>query len=259
MKWAEYKIAERHPAIGVTSSSYMTQAIDLVVFDCDGVLVDSELISARCVAEAFGQAGYPIDEASVLERFMGVSNPAMCEVVENEMGRPLPPNFIENLRRRILDVSAVELYPIKGVHEAVDHLGVPYCVASSSHPDRVRRSLEIAELIDRLGQYIFSATMVERGKPAPDIFLFAAEKMGARPHRCVVIEDSEAGVRAGKAAGMTVLGFTGGSHVTTAVHGPKLTAAGADLVFDAMIELPELLNRCVTERSRLNCDPSRAR
>lgn len=219
----------------------MTSDFDLLLFDLDGVLVDSELISARRVADALRQAGYATTEAAVLERFMGVSNPAMCAIVEAEMGHPLPGGFLDTLRRRLLDVSEAELRPIEGAAEVVAGLTLPCCVASSSHPDRVRRYLEITHLADRLAPHIFSATMVAQGKPAPDLFLYAAETMGARPDRCVVVEDSMVGVRAGKAAGMTVFGFTGGAHVDGAVHGPKLLAAGADLVFDAMAALPEAL------------------
>ncbi len=227
----------------------MTSEFDLLLFDCDGVLVDSEVMSARCVAESLRSAGYIIDEVAVLERFMGLSNPAMCQIIESEMGRPLPDGFLEDLRNRLLDVSEGELRPINGVGEAVDRLSLPYCVASSSHPDRIRRYLEITHLADRLGRHIFSATMVTRGKPAPDLFLHAARTMGARPDRCIVVEDSKAGVRAGKAAGMTVFGFTGGSHVTSADHAPKLASAGADLTFDAMSELPDLLSSSATERA----------
>lgn len=221
----------------------MTSEVDLVVFDCDGVLVDSEAISARCVAAALRDSGYIIDEASVLERFMGISNPAMCETIENETGRPLPPGFLDALRSRIIRAMEGELRPVEGVRDAVGSLDIPFCVASGSQPDRVRRSLEIAHLDDCLGRHIFSATMVERGKPAPDLFLYAAETMGACPARCVVIEDSPAGVRAGKAAGMTVFGFTGAGHVDSARHGPRLLAAGADLTFEAMDALPDLLRR----------------
>ena len=237
----------------------MTPEFDLLLFDHDGVLVDSELISARRVADALREAGYAIAEADVLERFMGVSNPAMCEIVETEMGRPLPKGFLDTLRHRLLDISEEELRPIDGVLEVIGRLTIPFCVASSSHPDRVRRYLEITRLADHLGRHIFSATMVARGKPAPDLFLYAAEKMGARPDRCVVIEDSTVGVRAGKAAGMTVFGFTGGSHVAGAVHGPRLLAAGADLTFDAMTALPHLLSRSASEASRLRPDPSSSR
>ncbi|MCB9946743.1 MAG: HAD family hydrolase [Rhodospirillaceae bacterium] len=221
----------------------MTTAFDLVLFDCDGVLVDSEAISARCVAEALRQAGYDIDEAGVHARFMGISNPTMCAIIEGEMGRPLPAGFLEALRARLISAAEDELRPVEGVREVVDHLAIPCCVASSSNPDRVRRYLELTHLDHRLGRHIFSATMVAQGKPAPDLFLHAAKAMGARPDRSVVIEDSIAGVRAGKAAGMTVFGFTGAGHVDGAVHGPRLLAAGADLVFDAMAALPDLLAR----------------
>ncbi len=234
----------------------MTSEFDLLLFDLDGVLVDSEPISARRVADSLREVGYAITETEVLERFMGVSNPAMCEIVENEMGRPLPEGFLDTLRRRLLDVSEAELHPIDGVPEVVSGLTIPCCVASSSHPDRVRRYLEITHLADRLGQYIFSATMVARGKPAPDLFLYAAGTMGARPDRSVVVEDSTVGVRAGKAAGMTVFGFTGGSHVASADHGPKLLAAGADVTFDAMAALPHFLSHFVIGASSLRPGPS---
>lgn len=234
----------------------VTPELDLVLFDCDGVLVDSEGISARCVSDALKQAGYVIDEAEVLERFLGISNPAMCGIIENETGRSLPDGFLDALRRRLLAVSETELHAVDGVVGAVESLTVPVCVASSSHPERIRRYLEITGLDDLLGRNVFSAAMVERGKPAPDLFLLAAERMGAHPHRCVVIEDSEAGVLAGKAAGMTVFGFTGGSHVQAAVHGPKLAAVGADLVFDDLAALPHLLDRFALGRSRSR--PSRS-
>ena len=214
---------------------------DLLLFDCDGVLVDSERMSARCVAESLQDAGYGIDEASVLDRFMGLTHRSMCEIIERETGCPLPAGFVDDLRGRLQTVADGNLRPIRGVAEAIGRLPLPCCVASSSHPDRVRRYLEITGLADRFGRHVFSAAMVERGKPAPDLFLFAAEKMGARPNRCLVVEDSKAGVQAGKAAGMTVFGFTGGSHVTSAVHGPALAALGADLVFDSMADLPDLL------------------
>lgn len=215
----------------------------LVIFDCDGVLVDSEPISAGCVAAALATAGYPITEAEVLERFLGLSTRSMCAIVEGEMGRPLPDDFLDLLRHAILAGFEAGLRPIAGIAELLDRLAPPRCVASSSHPERIRRSLEITGLIGRLAPHVFSATMVARGKPAPDLFLHAAARMGVAPQDCLVIEDSEAGVRAGKAAGMTVVGFTGGSHLDPARHGPRLRATGADLVLDAMTDLAELLPR----------------
>jgi HAD superfamily hydrolase (TIGR01509 family) len=222
----------------------MTDGPALVIFDCDGVLVDSEPISARCVASALGAAGYGIDEAQVLERFLGLGSQSMCAIVEGELGRPLPGDFLPDLRRDMLAAFERELRPIEGAAQLLDRLEMPRCVASSSHPERIRRSLEITGLKARLAPHLFSATMVDRGKPAPDLFLYAAGQMAVAAPACVVVEDSEAGVRAGKAAGMTVVGFTGGSHVTPARHGPKLESAGADVVIDAMTKLGEILPQC---------------
>jgi HAD superfamily hydrolase (TIGR01509 family) len=219
----------------------MTDGPALVIFDCDGVLVDSEPISARCVAAALEAAGYEIDESRVLDRFLGLSNQSMCAIVEGEMGCTLPGDFLTCLRRDMLAAFERELGPIEGVAQMLDHLTAPRCVASSSYPERICRSLEITGLKERLAPHLFSATMVARGKPAPDLFLYAAKQMAVAAQACVVVEDSEAGVRAGKAAGMTVIGFAGGSHVTPARHGPKLESAGADVVVDAMTTLAEIL------------------
>ena len=114
-------------------------------------------------------------------------------------------------------------------------------MASSSTPERIRLALGVTDLLDYFTPNIFSATMVKQGKPAPDLFLYAAMQMGVSPKDCVVIEDSVSGVKAAKAAGMTAIGFTGGSHVDSVTHGDKLTAAGVDLHFNDMSELPELL------------------
>lgn len=120
---------------------------------------------------------------------------------------------------------------------------MPRCVASSSHPERIRRSLELTGLLERFAPHLFSATMVSAGKPAPDLFVLAAARMAAEPARCLVIEDSEVGTRAGKAAGMTVYGFTGANHVCPEAHAPRLQAAGADAVFNEMSALVGLIGR----------------
>lgn len=216
---------------------------DLVIFDCDGVLVDSEPIACRCAAQALTAIGYPIDQRDVQARFLGMSVASMVQSVEEELGRSVPAAFVDGLRRSILAAFERDLKPIPGVARMLDEMTGPVCVASSSNPERVRRSLELTELLDRLHPHLFSASMVARGKPAPDLFLYAAEQMEAAPRRCVVIEDSEAGVRAGKAAGMTVLGFVGGSHVDPSAHGLALAVAGADHIFGSMVDLPRLLCR----------------
>jgi HAD superfamily hydrolase (TIGR01509 family) len=216
---------------------------DLVIFDLDGVLVDSEPISSRVTAAALTEAGIEISEAEVCDRFLGVSTASMLRAVEAEHGCRLPASFQETLRARILRAFEQELAPVPGVPALLDGLAVDRCVASSSHPERIRRSLEITGLLERLGPHLFSATMVSAGKPAPDLFLLAAARMAAEPARCLVVEDSEVGIRAAKAAGMTVFGFTGASHVRPETHAPRLQAAGADVIFAEMPALVELMGR----------------
>jgi HAD superfamily hydrolase (TIGR01509 family) len=214
---------------------------DLVIFDLDGVLVDSEPISSRVTAAALAEAGIEISEAEVCERFLGISTTSMLRTIEAEQGWRLPASFQEALRARILKAFEHELQPVTGARAVLDALRLKHCVASSSHPERIRRSLELVGLLDRLAPHLFSATMVERGKPAPDLFLLAAATMAANPLRCLVVEDSEVGVQAGKAAGMTTFGFTGAGHVRPQAHAPRLQAAGADAIFAEMAALVGLI------------------
>jgi HAD superfamily hydrolase (TIGR01509 family) len=216
---------------------------DLVIFDLDGVLVDSEPIGSRVTAAALREAGIEISEAAVCDRFLGVSTASMLRAIEAEHGRRLPDSFQETLRAQILTAFERELAPVPGVPDLLDALVTKRCVASSSHPDRIRRSLEITGLLERFAPHLFSATMVREGKPAPDLFLLAAARMAAEPTRCLVVEDSEVGVRAGKAAGMTVFGFTGASHLRPKAHAPRLQAAGADAIFAEMPALVALIGR----------------
>jgi len=218
----------------------------LVIFDCDGVLVDSEIISARCVHRALTAAGYETDEAAILRRFLGISNASMCKLLEED-GFTVPDDFLAGLRLDLLHVFETELQPIPGIADVLAELDGPRCVASSSNPERIQRALEITGLIGWLAPNLFSATMVSRGKPKPDLFLFAAERMAEAPEDCIVIEDSEAGVTAGRAAGMRVLGFTGGGHVRHDDHAPKLLAAGADRVFEQMTELPDQIAQTLAQ------------
>jgi HAD superfamily hydrolase (TIGR01509 family) len=213
---------------------------DLVIFDCDGVLVDSELLSARIEIAELARVGIELSLEDCLERFVGISSTSMYRMIETEAARPLPDGFAERVHARTLELFARELRPIEGIAEALDALDGPRCVASSSAPERIRRSLAVTGLIGRLEPHVFSATMVASGKPAPDLFLLASTRMGVPPESCVVVEDSIAGVRAGKAAGMTVLGFTGGGHCRPG-HDRRLREAGADQVLDDMRALPELV------------------
>ncbi len=213
---------------------------DLVIFDCDGVLVDSEVISSAAHAETLTRHGYPITSDQVLERFLGVSDREARQAIETELGRLLPDDFESQMNQAALQRYASDLRPIPYIDAAIAAIDLPKCVASSGTPEKIRHGLTCAGLYDVLAPHIFSASQVKRGKPAPDLFLFAAGQMQAAPARCVVIEDSLAGVAAAVAAGMPVLGFHGGSHCRPG-HGDRLRAAGAIAVFDNMQLLPGLI------------------
>jgi HAD superfamily hydrolase (TIGR01509 family) len=170
---------------------------DLVIFDCDGVLVDSEPINNRAHAQVLSDCGYLITENELLARFCGMSDAEMLHIIEQEWGRALPPFYAQRVGSMIKDGLNQSLVAIAGVGEAIDSVRLPVCVASSSVPELIRRKLDLTSLLARFGDNIFSATMVARGKPAPDLFLYAAAQLGAAPDRCVVIEDSLPGIEAG--------------------------------------------------------------
>jgi HAD superfamily hydrolase (TIGR01509 family) len=220
--------------------------IDLVIFDCDGVLVDSEVISCHAHAETLTHHGYPITPDQVLARFLGMSDREARLSIEAEIGRKLPDDFEAMNMSVALDRYARDLRPISHVDDAIDAIGLPKCVASSGTPEKIRHGLTCAGLFDRLAPHIFSATQVTRGKPAPDLFLFAAKQMQSSPGRCLVVEDSVPGVTGARAAGMTVLGFHGGSHCR-AGHDAMLRAAGANGTFDDMRQLPVLLGQIAAD------------
>ena len=216
--------------------------LDLVIFDCDGVLVDSEVISCRAHAETLTRHGYPITEEQVLHRFLGVSDREARQIIEREIGWSLPSDFEAQVKEATLKFYAGDLKAIAGVAAAIAAIDLPKCVASSGTPEKIRHGLECAGLYEQLSPHIFSTTQVKRGKPAPDLFLLAAEQMHAAPKRCLVIEDSIPGVTGALAAGMIVLGFHGGSHCQPG-HADKLRAAGAAVVFDDMRQLPDLVRK----------------
>jgi beta-phosphoglucomutase-like phosphatase (HAD superfamily) len=216
--------------------------VELVIFDCDGVLVDSEVISCRAHAETLTRHGYPITEQQVLERFLGVSDREARLMVEAETGRRLPDDFEAEVKNATLGFYAGDLQAVANVGFAIGEIGLPKCVASSGTPEKIRHGLLCAGLFDSFAPHLFSATQVARGKPAPDLFLFAAAQMRASAARCVVIEDSVPGVTAARAAGMQVLGFHGGSHCRPG-HAARLRAAGAERTFDDMRQLPDLIRR----------------
>lgn len=190
--------------------------IDLVIFDCDGVLIDSEIISARMLVAALAQLGVQIDLAYVGTHFLGRSYPVVMQQIRREFGLELPGDFEDQYRARLMQAFDTQLTIMPHVRGVMDQLARPYCIATSSSPKRVEHSLTLVGLQHLLGPRLFTSTMVARGKPAPDLFLHAAQVMGADPARCLVIEDSLMGVKAGLAAGMQVWRFVGGSHLQDA-------------------------------------------
>jgi HAD superfamily hydrolase (TIGR01509 family) len=226
--------------------SFALVSIDLIIFDCDGVLVDSEVISCRAHARVLTRHGYPITEDQVLKRFLGVSDREARQIIETEIGRKLPDGLDAEIKQETLRFYEGDLKAIAHVGDAIAAIEMPKCVASSGTPEKIRHGLSCAGLYEQLAPYIFSATQVKRGKPAPDLFLFAAEQMKAAPERCIVIEDSVPGITGAVAAGMTVLGFFGGSHCCSE-HEAMLRAAGAVRTFSDMRELPGLIAEIATE------------
>jgi HAD superfamily hydrolase (TIGR01509 family) len=215
--------------------------VRLVIFDCDGVLVDSEPLAMRVLLEGLTAAGCAIDEATAYERFLGRSLASMQAVLRNELGVELSQEQLEAMRLRLFEVYRQELVPIPGIVAALDQLTIPRCVASSSQSERLRFSLEVTGLLPRFAPHLFSASMVARGKPAPDLFLHVAERMGVAPADCLVVEDSAAGIEAARRAGMRVFGFVGGSHARSAAYRAGLAALSPDLTFDDITKLPGLI------------------
>jgi HAD superfamily hydrolase (TIGR01509 family) len=202
----------------------------LTIFDCDGVLVDSE-----------AEIGVIMTAEDIADRYIGISAAEMGADIESRHGVTLTPEFHTTMRQRIMDAFEIEPLRIDGIDSVLAaHDGI-LCVASGSRLERVRRCLAIVDLLDYFDPHIFSATQVARGKPAPDLFLFAAREMGVAPSECLVIEDSAHGVTAAVAAGMPVIGFSGGSHCRPG-HADRLLSAGATRVIQHMRELPDLIS-----------------
>ena len=213
----------------------MDGPFELVIFDCDGVLVDSERIAVRVEAELLAELGWPLSQAEIVERFMGRTTEYMDEAIEAQLGSRLPGDWRDQFQRRYREAFAAELVPVDGVLDALDQIAVPTCVASSGSHDKLRFTLGHTGLYERFEGRIFSGYEVANGKPAPDLFLHAAARMGAGPARCAVVEDSLYGVLAARAAGMRVFGYAGGLTPADRLEGE------ATVVFEDMRELPRLL------------------
>jgi len=208
---------------------------DLIIFDCDGVLVDSEVLSCRCLSKVLAGYGIDLGPDQALDLFLGRSVSAVVEHYQ-VLGRSIPEQFSTELSAGVRAVFTSALRPIEGVYALLEGLRIPHCVASSSDIDRVSLSLSLTGLAPHFDNRLYTSQMVERGKPAPDLFLYAAERMRADPRRTLVIEDSISGVSAAKAASMTVWGFVGGSHYQSRDGKAILREAGADRVFGRMAD-----------------------
>jgi HAD superfamily hydrolase (TIGR01509 family) len=208
-------------------------AFDLVIFDCDGVLVDSERLAVRTEATILAGLGWPLTEADIVDRFVGRSAAYMQDQIERHLGRRI--DWEAEFEVHYREVFERELVAVPGIVEALDGIDTPTCVASSGSHEKMRFTLGKTGLLERFAGRIFSGDEVAHGKPAPDIFLFAADRMGVSPGRCAVVEDSLSGVTAGLSAGMAVFAYAGG--VTAA---DALALDGAE-VFDHMADLPTRL------------------
>jgi HAD superfamily hydrolase (TIGR01509 family) len=209
--------------------------ISLVIFDCDGVLVDSEPTSNRILAEALSEAGLPYTQAESMRDFMGRAWDDSLADIETKLGKPAPAGFTEGFRERRDAAFRASIEPIPGIRAAIERIDAERCVASSGLPDKVRLTLGLCGLLDLFEDRIFSASEVEQGKPAPDLFLHAARTMGHEPGACAVVEDTTVGVEAARRAGMWALGYVDN------VEREALERAGATRTFESMRELPELL------------------
>jgi HAD superfamily hydrolase (TIGR01509 family) len=210
----------------------------LVIFDCDGVLVDSERLAVRVDVQVLAELGWPLTEEEVVERFVGRTDEYMRDEIGRHIGRVLTEGWDEEFRHLYYDTFERELEAVDGVVEALDAIdahGVATCVASSGTHDKMRFTLGRVGLYERFDGRIFSTTEVAQGKPAPDLFLHAARVMGIDTGRCAVVEDSRWGVEAARAAGMRVYGYAGGVTRASALDGP------GTVVFDDMRALPALL------------------
>src|SRR5271166_226690 len=214
---------------------------ELIIFDCDGVLIDSEVIACRADSAYLAEIGIALSAEEIMDRYLGISAAAMCADIQRRQGRELPADFAETLRLRVVAAFETELVPMACVETALEALPQRRCVASSSARERLRHSLTLTGLLHWFEPHVFSATQVERGKPAPDLFLLAAASMQVAPAECLVIEDSVPGAQAAVAAGMRAIGFTGGSHCRPG-HAARLRAAGATAIADDMRRLPGLVS-----------------
>ena len=213
-----------------------------ILWDFDGCVVDSEVLACQAFAEFASAHGYPISTQTFIDRFTGKGLKEILHIIDQDSGLKLSESFpVEALRLHRERLFEESLQAMSGIEAFLkEHPHLPMCIASGSEPERLSHALVVTRLEGYFSNRVYSASLVSQGKPAPDIFLYAAKQLGVDASQCLVIEDSVSGVTAGKAAGATVFGFLGGSHVV-AGHSQKLLAAGADLLFDDLHHLPNLM------------------
>ena len=207
--------------------------IHCVIFDCDGVLVDSEVLANQTALDMLRPYGFEMSQSAYGGSFAGKTEEDILAIIRNDYGITLPDDFLTQVQSAISQRLDDELQPIPGMHEVIALLPVPTAVVSNSSLARVRSSLKVAQLSDFFGERLFAAEMVDRPKPAPDVYLYAAEQLNVAPEHCLVIEDSQSGVTAATAAGMTVIGFLAASHIPDGHQRTLRTAGAAEVAPDA--------------------------
>jgi HAD superfamily hydrolase (TIGR01509 family) len=213
---------------------------ELIIFDCDGVLIDSEVLANRANVEFLSRLGITVTLEDYMQQFVGLSRREELEVLERHYAVQFPDDYEEALSRYKQALFERELKATPGIDDLLQRFSLPKAVASGSSPERLEHTLNLTGLWSLFDPHIYSTSLVAKGKPAPDIYLYTADKLGVLPERCLVIEDSVPGVQAAVAAGMTVVGFTGGSHIRPE-HDQKLLSCGAREAFDTMPALAEWL------------------
>lgn len=208
----------------------------LVIFDCDGVLVDSELITNRVFARMLNELGITVTLEDMFEQFVGRSMPQCLEIITKMLGRPLPQHFVDEYQTRSAAALRSELKAVPDIETVLTAIRLPYCVASSGTHQKMQTTLGITGLLPQFRGKMYSVTEVAQSKPFPDVFLHAARQQGVVPAECAVIEDTPTGVRAGAAAGMTVFGYC------ALTPRQRLIEAGAHHTFERMRDLPGLLS-----------------
>jgi HAD superfamily hydrolase (TIGR01509 family) len=212
-----------------------------IIFDFDGVLADSEVLSNSVIAEVVSELGVPTSVDDAYRTYMGKRLTDVIATIERVIGRKLPDDFADSYQRRTFDAFRARLKPVEGAREFLAAWrAVPNCIASSSSPERLALSLEVLNMASLFEGRVFSASNVARGKPHPDIFLHAADQIGIAPRDCIVIEDSVGGIAAARAAGATAIGFTAASHIETGFDA-RLRDAGADHVAVSFAELDRII------------------